>query len=413
MALLDTVNDKFCLYRYKVNHVHIIFPDQIVTLESHRVESLVIQDNYVDNMYPVISLRLSVEDSLHNKIIENKGEVKFQIDMRKFYTLKKNGEESIPMAHINRTFHLILDETANTVNSDVVKAEFPEGDTNELQGVTRIEEFYLFDSDIIRANTAIINAVLKEATPTAAISMILKASGLRKNLIMPVAHNITIYPELVIPPLRIGKALGFVESYYGVYRSGSIIYFGTDRNYFIPYCTRCAALAPSEQEIVNIIVPQTGSSLTDSPCGVSRASEPNTPYLVADNASFEPSDHNVTNTILYPNELEVMENETGSKSSAASDKNKKVKLNPTENPFYKTSYDLRKLATSAVISLSVKNCDLSIFTPNKIYQILFEDTKLMKLYHGFYHLVKSDVAYVKQSDEFEGGADLMFHKNIG
>lgn len=413
MALLDTVNDKFCLYRYKVNHVHIIFSDQIVTLESHRVESLVVSDNYVLNMYPIIALRLSVEDSLHNKIIENKGEVKFQIDLRKFYTLKKNGEDSMSMAHMNRTFHLILDETANTVNSDVVKAEFPEGDTNELQGVTRIEEFYLFDSDIIRANTAIINAVLKEATPTAAISMILKAAGINKNLIMPVAHNITIYEQLVIPPLRIGKALGFIESYYGVYRSGSIIYFGMDRNYILPYCTRCGALESSEPEVVNIIVPQTGSSLTDSPCGVIRKSEPGTPYLVADNASFEPSDHNVTNTILYPNELEIMENETGSKSASARDKNKKVKLNPTENPFYKDSYELRKAATSSVISLSVKNCDLSLFTPNKIYQILFEDTKLMKLYHGYYHLVKADMAYVKQTDEFEGGADLLFHKNIG
>lgn len=413
MALVDAVNDRFCIYKYKVFKVYIIFQDSIVDLDPYRVNSLVILDNYIENMYPIIQVNLSLEESLHNKIIENKSTVKFQIDMRKFYTTKHNGEESVPMAHMNRTFSLILDDTANTVNQDVREATFPEGDTNELQGISRNEDFFLFDSDIIRSNTALINAILKDSTPHAAISVILKAAGLSKNLIMPTTHNSTIYPYLVIPPLRIAKALGFVEAYYGLYRTGSIIYFGMDRNYLIPYCLRSRALVPGEPEIVNVIVPQAGSSITDTMCSVIKQSEPSTPYLVSDNAAFEPSDHNVSNQILYPNELDVIDNEHGSRVAGAKDKNKKVKLNPCENPFYKDAYELRKQATSAVITLSVKNCDLAVFTPNKVYQLLFENTKLMRLYKGLYHLVKMDTAYVKESDEFEGGATLVFHKNIG
>lgn len=421
MAIIDPKVDMLYSYRYKINKVYIIFPisskydDTIVELPAHRVNSFVKLDNFIENVYPVICLNLSIEESLYERIIEFKTTVKFQIDMRKFYINQDTAEESMYMRHINKTFSLILDDAVNTVNKSIRDAEFTDGDTNELQGISRNEDFFLFAADVIRANTSLINGVLRNATPADAVSTILSAGAIRKNLIMPSVANTTVYPYLVIPPLRITRALSFIESYYGLFRTGSIIYFGMDRNYIIPYCIRSRAVARNEPETVNIVVPQLGSALTDSIGSATKRSESNTPYVIADSQSFEPSEQDVTNQILYPIEIDVMDNEYGvlttEKSSSA--KNKTIIINPGENPFYKESYELRKRAVSTVITISVKNCDLSLFTPNKVYQFLFEDIKLMRRYKGKYHLVNIDIGYAKVSDVLEGGATMTFHRNVG
>lgn len=421
MGILDESVDMLRIYRYKVNNVYIIFPkdshydDYIVTLPSHRVSSLVVLDNYIENVYPIICIRISIEDSLYERIIEFKDSVKFQIDIRKYYTEQDTGEDSLCSAHMNVTYQLILDDAENTVNKTLRNSEFPEGDTDELMGIKRSEEFYLFNEEMIRSNTSLINGVLKNATVSDAIAAILRAANIKRNLIMPAVSNTQIYPYLVIPPLRITKALQFIESYYGMYRTGSIIYFGMDRNYIIPYCIRSRARAYNEPEMVNIIVPQTGSSITDILCSVVKKGEPNTPYVIADNTSFEPINEDVSNQILCPNDIDVIDNTYGTLTTetASKAKNKKVILQPGENIYYQEAFRLRKEALSMTIRISVKNCDLSIFTPNKVYQFLFEDTSLMRLYRGKYHLVNKETAYVKESDVFVGGASLTFHKNVG
>ena len=420
MALLDPEVDDFRVYKYTVKSFNLIFPNSpeyennVVELDSHRIQSFVVIDNYIENIYPIVDLTISIEDSLYDRIIEFKDDVRFHIDMRKKYTDMAEGRESLGYAHMNKTFSLILDDTVRNVNRSLRNAEFPEGDTDELMGIRRIEEFFLFAADMVVTNTTQINAILRNVTPAIAISKILHASGIRKNLIMPIAHNNALHSRLVIPPLRLTRAFSFIDAYYGLYRTGAITYFGITRNYIIPYCIRSRAVEYGEPEVINVVVPRIGSIMTDTMCSVIKFSEQGTQYVIADSNSFQPGNSDVSNSILYPNEIDVMNNEYGALSTenSSKEKNKKLVLNPGENPFYKEAYELRKLAVSMVISIFVKDCDLEVFTPNKVYQFLFEDTKLMKKYKGIYHLVSKTTAYTKEAECFMGGANLVFHKNV-
>lgn len=411
MAILNSKRDEFRIYRYKVKRLHLIFPKQTKKLEPTRLNSLSIIENYLENLYPIIKIDLALEQSVYNKIIKHKSDVKVHIELVRYYMKGTDTKKSLKEVHIRKTFSLILDDAVNTVSESAHAKEYPEGDENAMNAVNMGMELFLFAGDLIKANTGIINAVLKNCTITDALMAIITKIGIKKNLIMPTSDNATIYPELVIPPLKLSHALSFLDSYYGIYRTGTIIYFGITRNYILPYCRRCKALASKEQEIVNIVVPKTGSNITDKLCTAVKKSSPKSIYIIADSESFDPKNKDVTGKILQAETVDVVDNERG-RVNYTKEANKKVVIKPGESTFYKQAYTTRVNATSVVITVMLKDCDLSVLTPNKVYQFLFEDTKLTKLYKGKYHLVNVDISYIKEERDLTGGALCTFHKNV-
>lgn len=411
MAIVDTKTDKFRIYRYAVNELYLLLPGENLKLDAERLNSLTVLEDFLGNMYPILKIDLALEQSTYNKIISNKAKLKVRIDLRKYYMEGTSTVHSPMQAHLSGAFSLILDDAVNTVDETAHNAEYPEGDFNEMNAVTTGMELFLFSGDLIKANTGIINAILKDCSVIDALGYALEQVGINKNIIMPPIDNSEIYPELVIPPLRISKAVSFLDSYYGIYRSGTVFYFGLTRNYILPYCKRCGALGPGEKECVNIVVPKTGSDITDKQCTMFKASGGGEPYIIADGDSFLPANKDVTAKVLHAENVDIVDNELGAISKVR-DKNKKVVIKPGENSFYRESYVSRVQAESVVITITVKDCDLEPFTPNKIYKFLFEDTSMTKQYNGVYHLVKMDQTFLKEESDLTGGATLTFHKSV-
>jgi hypothetical protein len=353
-----------------------------------------------------------MEQSLYNKVIANKSTMKVQLDIRKFWLNdEKQSLKSAKEAYMNNTFELILDDAVNTLAQSSHNLEFPEGDTNEMNALTTTMELYLFPSTV-NDNTELINLIIKDTSISDAVGKVLKEAKITNNVVMAIPDNKNIISELVIPPLKLSKALGFIDSYYGIYTTGAIIYFGMERSYIIPYCKRIPGiLVGSEPDCVNIVVPKMGSEVTDKLCTVVKNGE-STPYIIADQNNFNPQNQDISAKVLYAADVEVVENQS-STVNKASTKNKKVIVLPSENSFYKTSYVARLNAVQTVLEVTVKDCDLSVFTPNKVYQFLFEDTAMMKQYQGKYHLVKCKIGLMKEEDNLRGGAVCTFHKNVG
>jgi hypothetical protein len=400
------------MYRYAVNRLCFIFPDGVTQLPSERLIAFYIDDDYLNNIYPIISIRVVMEQSLYNKVIANKSTMKVQLDIRKFWLNdEKQSLKSAKEAYMNNTFELILDDAVNTLAQSSHNLEFPEGDTNEMNALTTTMELYLFPSTV-NDNTELINLIIKDTSISDAVGKVLKEAKITNNVVMAIPDNKNIISELVIPPLKLSKALGFIDSYYGIYTTGAIIYFGMERSYIIPYCKRIPGiLVGSEPDCVNIVVPKMGSEVTDKLCTVVKNGE-STPYIIADQNNFNPQNQDISAKVLYAADVEVVENQS-STVNKASTKNKKVIVLPSENSFYKTSYVARLNAVQTVLEVTVKDCDLSVFTPNKVYQFLFEDTAMMKQYQGKYHLVKCKIGLMKEEDNLRGGAVCTFHKNVG
>ena len=210
MAILSSKKDEFRIYRYHVKKLYLIFDKDTMKMEPTRLNSFTVLENYLENLYPVIKIDLALEDSVYNKIIKNKSSIKIRIELVKYYMKGTSDKKSTKTVHMKQTFSLILDDALTASSENLHSKEYPHGDVNEMNAVTINMELFLFAGDLIRANTGIINDVLKNCTVTDALMYMMNKIGIRKNLLMPVSDNPTVYPELVIPPLKISKALGFL-----------------------------------------------------------------------------------------------------------------------------------------------------------------------------------------------------------
>lgn len=409
MAIISKKDDYY-IYKYKVHELYLLFKGENYKMDKERLNDITVMDHYLDNVYPIIKIDLALEQSVYDQIIKEKDTLKVKINIRKYYRKNSDDKKSLESNYINDTFSLILDDMENSLDSGAHDLEYPEGDKGEMNAVTTNMELFLFKGDLIKSNTSLINRVFKNATVTGAIGYMLTKVGAKK-VLMTRPDNQEIYDELIIPPLKATQAFAFIDSYYGLYKTGSIIYFALDRAYIIPFCKPSNAYASKENETVCIIVPNIGSSITDNICTVKKHSDSTKDYVIADPDSFSPADRGVTDKVLNAQDVTTVDTDSG-EISKASDKNKATEVLPSENPYYKEIYEATVKSNESVITISLKDCDFSVLTPNKKYQFIFEDTKLSKEYKGNYYLCQMDVSFLKEGKDFTGGAECVFRKSV-
>lgn len=410
MAIIDNKEDDYLIYKYKVHELYLLFNGENYKLENERLNDITIMDHYMENLYPVIKIDLSLEQSVYNRIIKEKDSLKVKLNIRKYYRKNSDDEKSLESNYINGVFTLILDDSINTIDTKAHDKEFPEGDKNEMNAITTMLELFLFKGDLIKSNTKLLNVVLKQANVSTAIAYLLTKIGAPK-VLMTKPDNQEIYDEFKIPPLKIAKAFAFVDSYYGIYNTGAIIYFGLDRGYIIPFCKPSNAYESGEVDTVTIIVPNVGSQITDNICTVKKYNDTSKNYLIADPSSFSPADRGVTGKVLNSEDVQVVQNDTG-EVTKTKEKNKSTEILPSENPFYKQIYEATVKSNESVISISFKDGDFGVLTPNKKYQFIFEDTSLSKQYKGTYYLCQCDISFVKESKDLTAGAQCVFRRSV-
>lgn len=410
MAIIDNKEDEYFIYKYTVHELYLLFNGENYKLETERLNSLAVLDHFLENLYPIIKIDLALEQSVYNRIIKEKDTLKVKINMRKYYRKNSDDEKSLESNYINDVFSLILDDTYSSLDSTTHELEYPEGDTNELNAVNITMELFLFKGDLIKSNTALVNNILKNVNVATGIGYMLSQT-ISSKVLMTKPDNHEIYEEFKIPPLKTSQAFAFIDSYYGIYNTGTIIYFGFDRGYIIPFCKPSNALEDGELDTVCIIIPNIGSDITDNICMVKKYSDTSKHYVIGDPSSFSPANRSVSGNIIDSEDVEIVENDTGS-ISKSSESNKTTEVLPSENQFYQQIYEATVKSNECVISVSFKDCDLSIFTPNKKYQFIFEDTSLSKQYKGTYYLCQLDVAFVKESKDLTGGAECVFRKSV-
>lgn len=409
MGIIDNKRDTYLFYKYRVHEIYLLFSSGSYKLENERVNGLQITEDYVGNLYPIIKLTLALEPSIYYKLIQDKENVQVKLNLRKYYRENTEEKKSMFSNHINTTFKLILNDDDDFMGEKLHDLEYPEGDTEEMGSVTTEIDLYLFKADIIRANTENINFVIQNATVTTALTYMLTKIG-AKNVLLSSIDNRTNYDTIAIPPMKLAKAIAYLDSFYGFHRTGSIVYFGFDRSYIIRYCAQSNAFSQGEEETITIIIPQTGSQLTDNICSLRRSGEENHIYLISDGDSFESSNEDVTQRILSPEEIDVLNNDTGAMESRASSDNKLLSLRKTENPFYAEIYNHQLRSNEVVISCSFRDCLAEEITPNKRYKFIFEDTKLTHKYSGLFCLTSKDSIYVKDGEDLTVGVTCEFRK---
>lgn len=422
MALLSS-DDKYQKFKYKIDEIYIMFEGgSNQKLPSERVSKLSITHDYEGNVFPVFQMSLVLESSIYYKILKNKNNVKFKIRIQKYYRLMGKEDASLAKDFINGIYDLILDDDdydkMESFRKEAKNTDYDNvnpNDENDLFWVDNDIDFFLFRSDIIKNAKTQINTILKNATVTDSIAYIATKADLN-NLLMSPSDNTNLYENLIIPQMEASKAIQFIDSYYGLYKTGSIIYFDFNTLFIISYDGKCTAYRRGESQDTTIIIPEKSSRYSSDPCTVKKKKDSSN-YIICNCNDINIRNDSISFDAYASNDAKFVDSSTGEiteTNSTAVTKGTKSSVrifdDVTENKWISKIYAKQTESKSVVVETGLNDYDITMLSPNKRVKFLFEDTRLTMKYKGNYQLVYIKHDFIKDGVDFRVSSSAMFRK---
>lgn len=428
MAIFSRV-DKFQKYKYIVKNLKILLPDGKGEIELHtsKLIQIDLEENFEENFFPLFKITMSLDTDSYYKLLENKNKAQFYIRINKAFTGEDESSElSLEKAFINDTYDIIFDENTGDMQlalknegnkDDYTKAR--EATTNSLSAVSdNMCTFYLFKSNIGGTKTNV-NKVFSTINVSDAVAYLMSEAKI-DNVLMAQPDNNTVYKEFLIPPQSVLKNLQFIDTYYGIYRDGTIMYFGLDYTYIIPYNGKCLAYAPNETTDTSIIIPKSFDSDYGGKVGsFSKLSEPSKNYIIADYKTININNQSISDNYIKGNSIFVIDSydedddeELESEAETKTENFTKMFKNNTENQFMASMYTAQTNANSDVITVRLFDFDLSALTPNKSIKVIFEDTEYTSRYNGQYILAGINSTFRASGEEMNIGSTVVLKRVV-
>lgn len=404
---------KILKWHYRIQDIELLIPEEEpYKIPTDRIVSINILDDYETNVFPVFKVEMILESSIYYKIMKSKNDVQFHLRIQKYYNLNDSSTQSLARDVINDTFDLILDDD----NSDLIASQrqlenkydfkyIKQDDTNNPSKVDNDIEFYLFKSKTVKGLQKNINKIFTSCTISDVLSYLLSYADV-KNILMSSPHNLTKYNSFIIPPLSCIKALRFIDTFYGIYKTGSMIYFGLDYSYILSYEGKCTAYKKNEIKNTAIIIPKQSGSHTTECCTLYKGVNSNTNYVVGDYRTISIRNDSISNDIISANSIKLVDNLSGNISYNSSSNNSetensfKILENNTENPWLGDTYISQTKALDTVIEILLMDYDINMITPNKKFNLIFEDPNLTDKYNGVYLLTYASHTFIKDGSDF-------------
>ena len=406
-------------WRYTTKQIGIKLPNTpILTIPNIRLVSMYIEENFETHMFPLFKIKLILEDDLYYTIMRNKDTCKIYLRIDKFYYLQNQTEKSTYKPYINGMFDIIIDddredfEIMDKKKEDTSFTSIKESNLNDPEEIDMELELYLFSS-VVKDTKVNVNKILDNATVLDAVQYLMSVSKVN-NLLMSQPDNDTVYNTLVLPPLSILKSLMFIDTYYGIYKKGTMIWFGLNNSYIIPYEGECKAWKKGENKITNIVI--NGRGNTHHSIVMGKIHNQKYTFVVGDSSTISIENASISNDYINANELQTVDSYDGSmkvtESNTATEYSNFIKffVNKTLNKFISSMYAGRTSALNTVINIRLCDFDLDDFTPNKQFKFLFEYSEYSKKYKGSYLLSRIATTFSKEGDDFVVDSVAAFKK---
>lgn len=406
---LYNVGDYTKKWRYQLKQFAINGDD----VPTERVTGIEIYSDYEKNAYPILKVTIVLEPSRYYTLIDSKDSATIQIRLQKYYMINDSNEKSMADDYINDTFQLILDDNDQDLgdlqqrnNASQDFKNLRAGDLNDMNEATNEIELFLYKSDVVKAmNTTSENQVFKDVTIGDLVGHVFTKAGI-DNVLMTPPNNTESYDTVMLPSMPLMKALRYLDSYYGIYENGSMMFFDIDRTYVLNYRGECSAWEPDEIKDVQVIIPSATKNHVTDTCTVERDDDTETYFVVGDYRTLNVRNDSISNDIISSNNIQYISNYSGEHQTDKIDRedsNKTTDLheNRTENQYIGSTYTSQTSDTGNTIELVLSDYDVDMVKPNKKYNTVFEDQSINGDFNSEYMLVNKNTSFIKDGDDFK------------
>lgn len=412
-------------YRYTVD-VKLVFPKEGdgFDINNSLIKSLIISKNYNGDFAPVIQLSLSLPTNIYYRLIAEKLTANIQLHIQKYVYDETQAPDArvLPFKTdiVNDQFILIINDNMPFLDKDEYKQAAEINSVSSSGGMTPLTtggneiKLYLYKKQDIINTKKIINTVIEKANMTDIITYLLSKSGIRHVLMAPL-DNDKEYDEILLPPLTVIGNLKYLESQYGFYKKGAVVFFDVRRAYIVDRSHSCKAFATGEIQ-KTIFSIKNGSNADRFNTGSYFDKNDGTTYINVLFNNMQITTDSVINDQIEGNKRISIDDANGLVNTIEPDITTrgegtyKVIHNKYSNPYAITSEETTLKSKEKTIAVSVPDIDIDAVTPNKEFRFKFEDNDIDKENGGEYQIVSSTFVFNSKGESYELASTHVFTK---
>lgn len=384
-------------------------PNGLTELQPVQINSAYIEKDFDNSFLPIFLVNLNLQKDLYYDIINNHTTSKFIIQIDKYIDPGNTGKAKTKRVYIRDKFiPIINDKTPFTDEKFYKTIKYNGGNKvgNQLipYDLMQSYDFVLVRESDLLATKKTMNTVFSSTNIITALTTVLSNAGV-KNVLLSSLDNSTTYRELLTLPVPLIPQLKYIDSYYGLYKEGSQIFFDMDRAYILRNSPQCTAWSQNEfkEVAITINMPSSGQDLM---VGSVVDNEQKTIFLNTnkDQVSFidktTSSDMTIGNKTMLVNTVSGGITNVNPSVSTIGSTTSNIRTTSTRNEYANSELQMRQSEFRNIVNIICNGIDISHITPNKKYKLLSNIPSIIGKIKGDYRLCRVIYHFAKEGDHF-------------
>ena len=424
MGNLIKDGDKILHYRYRVAECNVMGVEGVDKIDPFNIVALSIEHDFINSFFPVFKMSTIMEPHIYKKILSNKNEAKFRIRIQKYSKELLDDSKSMYTDWINDTFIMYWDDDESHLPDDIYEKRratenIPEDQVN-LYDLDNSIDFYFFQEKYVDNVRKTINNIYTGLNMTTCITKVFNHADIKGVLMTPLDNTKTYsgVNPIILPPQDILDTLLWLDQQFGLYKTGSIIYFSHERPYILKFDGKCSAWEPKEwKKTVYLISEHHGGTIEESVSSSMIRPGEEIFYINTVYDSVNVTNNSIVKNIvtgLDTDEIIPSSDSFNKKESTARTRNgtsyTKKNLNETMNPWINDATTALVNAHDVIMQVTVSNVNLEALWPNKEVTFVFEDTDRNSKYKGKYKPAFETIKFIRDGSDFTVDASISYLK---
>lgn len=401
---------KTYLCKYRIANLVFMLGDEKIQMDPSNVLSIEKLDDFEFNLRAILKLVLRIDIRKKLWIMKNKRSITCKFELNKI-GMDTEVEDYVTGAETvwNEEFGIYFNDEDEATDTRVMEERISmnEGEaysTNNIETENYFEsqnmlDVYLFNQKLLNASNNVFNEVLTENTMQQLVGRILTVTKHPK-VLMSKFENDEVYKELLVPALPSYKALMYLDQYFGFYKKGALIYYDVDLLYIINSNGKVTAKKMDEWSETTILATRIDSSTPGN--GMVRRLGEKIFYVSVPDQQVNPQKFSESTNAELGSEAKVVVTDDitvdieSANQSYVDQRNEMITYKKKDDNKYSSSIiKARMEENECILYISGDNFDISAFSPNKTFRMVFEETTKQEKYGKFsyrvayaYHIIR-------------------------
>ena len=410
-------NIKRYLCKYQVHHLILMLKDEKIECDATNILSFEYVCDYEFNIRAILKvvLRLDIRKKLW--ILKNKRDIVCKFELDKIgMDIDNEKFNTSPEAIWNQEFCIYLNDEDESIDIKALEDRLAHNEGKDFQ-MSDIESenyyesqniipIYLFNKQLLDASNKRYNEVYTENTIQQFVGRLLTETK-HKQVLMSRCENDKIYKELLVPAYPAYKSLIYLDQYYGLYRKGAIIFYDVNTLYILNSgANKVTAKHKDEWTETTFLVTNIDKSIPGN--GMIRREGEKVNYVTISDMDINTQKFSESNNENIGSEAKVVITDDvtidikDADQSYINQRNESIVYSRKgDNEFNAEIIKARMEENDIVFYINGENFDINAFTPNKIYQIVFDDPIKQKRFGSFkYRIALAYHMFLIESEQY-------------